>query len=131
MFGEAPISWCSKKESTVALSTCEAEYIAASIGSCQGLWLGKLLTELKIQEASPVNLFVDNKSAINLAKHPVDHGNSKHIETRYHFIRDKVNKEQLKLIYCKSEDNLADILTKPLKRSMFEELRDKLLFQVD
>ena len=86
---------------------------------------------MKIQESKPVNLFVDNKSAINLAKHPIDHGNNKHIETRFHFIRDKVNNGEVKLTYCKSEENIADMLTKPLKKNRFEELRNKLMIEAD
>ncbi|XP_040864966.1 secreted RxLR effector protein 161-like [Glycine max] len=101
MYGGALISWSSKKEDPVALSTCEAEYIAASLGACQGLWLRKMLKEMKIQKKEPIFLLIDNKSAISLAKNPIDHGNNKHIDTRYHFIRDKVEKGKIKLIYCK------------------------------
>ena len=86
---------------------------------------------MKIQKKEPVYLLIDNKSAINLAKNPVDHGNNKHIDTRYHFIRDKVNKGKIKLIYYKSEDNLTDLLTKPLKKAKFEELRSKLMIEAD
>ncbi|XP_028220359.1 7-hydroxymethyl chlorophyll a reductase, chloroplastic-like [Glycine soja] len=128
MYGGALISWSSKKEDPVALSTYEAEYIAASLGACQGLWLRKMLKEMKIQKKEPVCLLIDNKSAISLAKNLVNYGNNKHIDTRYHFIRDKVNKGKIKLIYSKSKDNLADLLTKPLKKAKFEELRKFILF---
>ena len=101
MYSGSLISWSSKKEDPVALSTCEAEYIVASLGACQGLWLRKMLKEMKIQKKEPICLLIDNKSAISLAKNPVDHGNNKHIDTRYHFIRDKVEKGKIKLIYCK------------------------------
>jgi len=69
---------------------------------------------------------MDNKSAIGLAKHPMPHGRSKHIETMFHFLCDQVSKEKLELEFCRSEDQVADILTKPLKSIKFKELRDKL-----
>ena len=86
---------------------------------------------MKIQKKEPICLLIDNKSTINLAKNPVDHGNNKHIDTRYHFIMDKVDKGKIKLIYCKLEDNLADLLTKPLKKAKFKELRSKVMIKAD
>ena len=86
---------------------------------------------MKIQKKERVFLLIDNKSAISLSKNPVDHGNNKHIDTRYHFIRDKVNKGKIKLIYYKLEDNLVDLLTKPLKKAKFKELRSKLMIKAD
>jgi len=88
--GGAPISWNSTKESVVALSSCEAEYIAASEASCQAVWLGTLLKELKIELSHKAKLLVDNKSTIDLARHPTSHGRSKHIETHFHFLREQV-----------------------------------------
>lgn len=84
------------------------------------------MKELSIQEKQVMKLKVDKKSAINLAKHPISHGRSKHIEIKYHFLRDQVNKRKLELSYCKSEENVADILTKALKKNIFEGLRSKL-----
>jgi len=72
------ISWSSKKQGAVALSSCEAEYIAASLAACQGLWLQMLVDELKLDNEERIELLVDNVSAINLAKHPVAHDRSKH-----------------------------------------------------
>ena len=86
---------------------------------------------MKIQKKKPVCFLIDNKSAISLAKNPIDHGNNKHINTRYHFIKDKVNKGKIKLIYYKLEDNLVDLLTKPLKKAKFKELRSKLMIRAD
>ena len=123
MIEGAPISWSSKKQSIVALSSCEAEYVAASYAACQAAWIEMLLEELRIMESKKIKLFVDNKSAINLANHPMSHGRSKHIERRYHFLRDQVNKGKLDLEYCKTEVQLADIFTKPLGRARFDELK--------
>ena len=92
LFGGAPISWCSKKQDVVALSTCEAEYIAACSAACQACWLSSLLEELGVVTTDAVKLLVDSKSAIDLAKNPVSHGRSKHIETKFHFLRDQVTK---------------------------------------
>ena len=108
----------------MALSSCEAEYIAACEASCQAAWLSSLMEGLKFDLGGRVRLLVDNKSAINLANHPASHGRSKHIETKYYFIREQVNKGRLDLIHCRSEVQLADILTKALKRDRFKELRN-------
>jgi hypothetical protein len=123
MLGGALICWSSKKQGIVALSSCEAEYVAASYAACQAVWIEMLLKELLINNAVKVKLLVDNKSAIDLANHPMSHGRSKHIERRYHFLRDQVNRENLELEYCKSEIQLADILTKPLKKARIDELK--------
>jgi hypothetical protein len=123
MLGGALICWSSRKQGIVALSSCEAEYVAASYAACQAVWIEMLLEELMVSDTIKVKLFVDNKSAIDLANHPVSHGRSKHIERRYHFLRDQVNRGKLKLKYCKSESQLADILTKPLKKARIDELK--------
>lgn len=92
LFGGAPISWCSKKQDVVALSICEAEYIAACSAACQACWLSSLLEELGVVTTDAVKLLVDSKSTIDLAKNSVSHGRSKHIETKFHFLRDQVTK---------------------------------------
>lgn len=125
LLNDAPISWCSKKQSVVALSSCEAEYVAGSFAACQGVWIEELLRELKIVMKTPLQLKIDNVSAINLSKNPVSHGRSKHIEVRYHFLRDLVNKERVILQYCNTEVQLADFLTKALKVDRFEALKKK------
>ncbi|CAJ2633078.1 unnamed protein product [Trifolium pratense] len=81
-YGGSPISWCSKKEPVVALSSCEAEYIAASLSTCQAIWLKNLIEEISQDRCETVTLKIDNVSAINLAKNPIAHGRSKHIELR-------------------------------------------------
>ncbi|KAK2402146.1 putative mitochondrial protein [Trifolium repens] len=125
-FQGAPVSWCSKKQSVIALSSCEAEYVAGSLASCQANWLQSLLSEMGIIEDITVVLNLDNKSAINLAKNPISHGKSKHIETRFHFLRDQVSKGKLKLEFCSSEDQQADIMTKAVKRDQFLKLRREI-----
>ena len=75
----------------VALSSCEAEYIAGSYVACQAIWIRYVLEEMEVEVKKPLVLQIDNKSAINLAKNPVLHRRSKHIEARIHFLREKVN----------------------------------------
>ncbi|XP_074348951.1 secreted RxLR effector protein 161-like [Apium graveolens] len=82
------ITWSSQKQKCVARSSCEAEFMAATAASCQAIWLKKLLMQITGIGIQPVTLFIDNKSAIDLAKNPVFHGRSKHIDVRFHFIRE-------------------------------------------
>ncbi|GAU32209.1 hypothetical protein TSUD_277890 [Trifolium subterraneum] len=123
---DSPISWSSKKQTVVALSTCEAEYISACYATCQGVWLLSLLKEMKMYQQDEFELMVDNKSAISLAKNPVAHGRSKHIETKFHYLRNQVTKGKLKLAHCRTEIQVADILTKSLKIERFKDLREML-----
>lgn len=124
--GENPITWVSQKQRIVALSSCEAEYIAATGGTCQGIWLTKIIASLRGNNHVKPVLKIDNKSAISLANNPVHHERSKHIDTRFHFIRDAVKNGDIKLDYTRTEVQLADILTKPLGRQRFLELRNKI-----
>ncbi|XP_057443849.1 uncharacterized mitochondrial protein AtMg00810-like [Lotus japonicus] len=124
--GDAPISWCSKKQPIVALSSCEAEYVAASFGACQAVWLSMLLEEIGLKSSRVMKLLIDNKPAIDLAKYPVAHGRSKHIETRFHFLRDQVSRGKLELEHFPIEEQLADLFTKPFKAERFSLLCKKL-----
>ena len=121
-----PISWSSKRQSVVALSTCEAEYISACSVACQALWILSLISELNLKTDDFVELQVDNKSTIDLARNLVSHGHSKHIETKFHFLRDQVNKGRIRLKHCGTDLQLADIMTKVLKADKFKLLRNML-----
>ncbi|KAH7858787.1 hypothetical protein Vadar_028059 [Vaccinium darrowii] len=125
-FGHSPITWQSQKQKVVALSSCEAEYIAATTAACQGVWLSRLLSDLIDEEPKAVTLNIGNKSAIALCKNPVFHDRSKHIETRYHFIRECIEDGRIAVEYMATNNQLADILTKALGRVKFLELRDKI-----
>ncbi|RDY02153.1 Copia protein, partial [Mucuna pruriens] len=105
----------------VALSSCEAEYIVASMGACQALWLENLMSEMKIGKEEPIKILIDNRLTISLAKHPIAHGRSKHIEIKFHFLRD-----QLELKYCSTNEHVTDILTKLLKDDQFKMARDMI-----
>ncbi|CAL8095197.1 unnamed protein product [Prunus armeniaca] len=91
---------------------------------CQAIWLRRILEELRGLQEGPTPVYCDSNSAIKLSKNPVLHGRSKHIDVRYHFLRDLTNDETIDLIYCISEDRVADILTKPLKLPAFSKLRN-------
>ncbi|XP_074327753.1 secreted RxLR effector protein 161-like [Apium graveolens] len=127
--GSAIFSWSSKKQQTVPLSTCEAEYIAAAACACQAIWLSYILGELNLAKEDPVTIYVDNKSAISLAKNPVSHSRSKHINIKYHFLREQVNDKNVELVHYRTEENLADIFTKPLKPEIFQKMKNKLGMQ--
>ena len=90
--GNSAITWNTMKQNVVALSSCEAEYIAASVASCQEIWIVRFVEELLNIKVRPFKLFVENKSAIALSKNPSQHGQSKHIDRKFHFIRDCVEK---------------------------------------
>ena len=117
--GDTAFTWYSKKQAIVTLSTCEAEYVAASSAVCHAVWLRSLLKEMKCLQKGATKLCVDNKSAIALSKNPVYHERSKHIDVRYHFIREQVKNKEIEPVYIKSEDQVADIFTKPLKAELF------------
>ncbi|CAJ2632822.1 unnamed protein product [Trifolium pratense] len=126
LLNNAPIAWCSKKESVVALSSCEAEYIAASLCACQAIWLVNLMEEMTSEDHGSVTMNIDNISAINLAKNPVAHGKSKHIEMRFHYLREQVNNGKLYLKHCRSGEQLADILTKAVQIEVYKRLRNMM-----
>ncbi|KAD3336320.1 hypothetical protein E3N88_31839 [Mikania micrantha] len=125
-FNERPITWSSQKQQTVALSSCEAEFMAATAAACQAIWLRGLLAEITGEQEQQILIKVDNKSAIALMKNPIFHGRSKHINTRFHYIRECVEREQIKVEHISGEEQRADILTKALPKIKFSEMRDKL-----
>jgi hypothetical protein len=109
----------------VALSSCEAEYIAASTTSTQVLWLIRLLSDLLGRDTGAVELRVDSKSALALAKNPIFYEQSKHIRVSHHFIRGCLEEGSIKPGYINTKDQLADLLTKPLGRIRFLPLCSK------
>ncbi|XP_074291616.1 secreted RxLR effector protein 161-like [Silene latifolia] len=120
--GPCLISWASKKQNTVALSTAESEYVSAALCCAQVLWVRQQLRDYGIIfDSTPI--FCDNTSAINISKNPIQHSRTKHIDIRHHFLRDHVEKGQIRLKFCRTEDQIADIFTKPLEREQFVKLR--------
>jgi len=121
---DCPITWCSQKQQVVTLSSCEAEFMAATEAAKQAIWLQELLAELICTECEKVTIRVDNKSAIALTKNPVFHGRSKHIHRRYHFIQECVENGQIEVEHVPGVRQKADILTKALGKIKFLEMRE-------
>jgi hypothetical protein len=110
-----PIAWCSKLQTTIAISSMEAEYMAAFFAVQEVVWLKGVLSEMDLDYGQPVPLLIDNQSAIRLAKNPMYHKRSKHIEIKWHWLREKVAEQHVvELVYVRSMDNTADIFTKAL-----------------
>lgn len=124
--GSNLISWCSRKQRTVARSSTEAEYKSLADTAAELSWLQSLLGELGVFIATAPLLWCDNIGATYLAANPIFHARTKHIEVDFHFVREKVARKDLHIRYISTHDQLADIFTKPLGTSRFEFLRDKL-----
>jgi hypothetical protein len=124
--GSTMISWRSRKQKSIALSTAEAEYIATCEACTEAVWLRKLISGLFDQVPYSTIIYCDNQSCIRLSEHPVFHEQSKHIEIKYYFIRDEVQEGEVKLQYISTDEQTADILTKPLSRLKFAYLRDNM-----
>jgi hypothetical protein len=120
--GSSLVSWHSLKQRVVTMSSCEAEYVAATSAATQGVWLAWLLADLKKEEAGLVELRVDNKSALALMRNPVFHERSKHINVRYHYVRQCIEEGSIRADFISTKDQLADIRTKALGRVRFQEL---------
>lgn len=125
-FLSSPITWCSQKQETVALSSCEAEFMAGTEAAKQAIWLQDLFSEIVGKQGERVVIYIDNKSAISLSKNPVFPGRSKHIHRRYHFIRECVDNDLIEVHHVAGSHQRADILTKPLARTRFKEMRSIL-----
>ena len=123
--GNNLITWVSQKQKLVTLSSYEAEYVAAA-AACQGVWLSRLIGNLVGKELAPVKMLMDNMSVIALSKNPVHHERSKHIDTKFHFIRECVEDGKVQVDHVGTAGQLADILTKPLGRVKFLEQRRAL-----
>uniref|UniRef100_A0AAV1UAI6 Integrase catalytic domain-containing protein n=1 Tax=Peronospora matthiolae TaxID=2874970 RepID=A0AAV1UAI6_9STRA len=121
----APVSWGSKKQPSVSLSTSEAEYIALSLSIQEGKWIHRLLCEIVMaanEEGPELMIHEDNQSCIKMTKNPVNHGRAKHIDIKYHHIRDEVKRGEVKLKYCETAVMLADIMTKGLHGPRHKEM---------
>ena len=120
------VSWYNREQISLALSSVEAEYMAASLAACEAIWMRKILFGLFGSHLDPTVIHCDNQSCIKLSINPVFHDRSKHIDIRYHHIRDCVQQKIVLLQYIPTEDQVADILTKAFTRRKFEYHRDKI-----
>eukprot|EP00253_Pinus_taeda_P009302 PITA_09302 len=121
-----PISWSSKKQLIVSLSSTEAEYKALCSATCEAIWLRRILEDVGETQQAPTVTRCDNKSTIKLANNPIYHARTKHIETQHHFLRETLQSKEIDLSYCNTSENVADIFTKPLGKAKFEICRNKL-----
>jgi len=126
MFSQAAVSWTSQLQKSVALSTTEAEIVAASEGAKQLTWLTRLLSKLVgLNELSPT-LYVDNASAIKLAKNPKFHKRTKHVEVRHFYVRERVLNGDISIEHIEGTKQLADLFTKTLECNQYKTLRKKI-----
>lgn len=116
--GGGAISWSSKKQPTVALSSTEAEYRAVCAATCEVVWLRQLLDELGFPQRKGSSILCDNQSCLAIARNPVFHARTKHIEIQYHYVREQFLAGAVTLDYCRTEDNLADLFTKALQQQV-------------
>ena len=124
LWGNAALSWGSRKQKCIALSTCEAEIIALSEAAKDVVYLRKLVDGLGASEPNPTKLMTDSKSARDVSYNPEHHDRMKHVERRHFFVRDMVESFELEVPYVPTDQNPADFFTKPMKNaSRFRELR--------
>ena len=122
LLAKGAVSWLSKKQATVALSTTEAEYVALSTATQEAIWLQRLFTDVGEPLEEPVVINEDNQGAIAMAKNPVGHARTKHIDIRYHFVLEGVRNGTIIMKYVATGEMVADILTKSLPQHPFEKL---------
>eukprot|EP00253_Pinus_taeda_P013726 PITA_13726 len=121
--GSRPITWACKKQSTISLSSIEAEYCDVVEASKDTLWLLQILSEFGFQQQHPTTLWCDNQSAIQLCKDPIQHQRSKHIELHMHFINKVIHDHVLEVQYYSTDDQVVDIFTKALTEVKFTKLQ--------
>ncbi|KAL9437846.1 hypothetical protein AB3S75_023671 [Citrus x aurantiifolia] len=126
MLGSSPISWKSKKQHTIARSSVEAEYRATATATCELKWLKGLLMSLGVDHSRPMHLYCDSQATLHLAANLVFHQRTKHIEVDCHFVRDEIQRRNIRPAYVSTNIQLADIFTKALGSKEFEFLLHKL-----
>ncbi|EOY17116.1 Cysteine-rich RLK (RECEPTOR-like protein kinase) 8 [Theobroma cacao] len=120
------VTWRCKKQPVVARSSAEAEFRALAQGTCELIWLKRLMEELKVSSMGPMKLYCDNKAATSIAHNPVHHDRTKHVEIDRHFIKEKIEDGVICMTYVPTKQQIADVLTKGLPRPSSEVLVDKL-----
>jgi hypothetical protein len=124
--GNSLVTWLNKKQGSISLSTTEAEYIDTATCCTQVLWMIQTLADLEVKYTVPIPIYCDNTSAISVSKNPVLHSKTKHIPIKYHFLREQVTNQIVQVHYIPTSEQIANIFTKPLAKTLFEYLRQKL-----
>ena len=125
MLSGGAVSWKSRKQTCVALSTAEAEYVALVNAAQEVIWMRQLMENLECKQSEPTVVYEDNQAAICIAQNSRYHNKMKHIDIKYYFIREKVADSTIQLKYCPTNEMLADKLTKGIKYKKFVSLRNK------
>ena len=124
--GTSTVSWCSRKQATVAKSSTEAEYVALSTATQEVIWLRRFLVNIGVSIKGPVQIYEDNQGAIDIAKNPKHHDRTKHIDVCHHFVRERVALNDITVSYCPTGEMIADVLTKGLPVVKFRRFREEL-----
>ena len=127
MYAGGCLSWNSRLQPTVAKSSTEAEYIGLSSACDEAVWLRQLFCDLGHSFQQPTTIYEDNQGAIDLSYNPVHHKRTKHINVRYHSIREKVEEGTIAIKHIPTENQVADLLTKSISKGRFEALRSMIL----
>lgn len=122
LIAEGPISWLSKKQAIVTSSTSEPEYVAVSVATHEKVWIRRLLEDLQALTEGLTIIMEDNQGAIEIAKNPILHARTKHIDIRYHYVCEALQEGIITLNYCLTNKMIANLLTKGLSRGRFETL---------
>ena len=126
LLGGNIISWASKKQPVVALSTTEAEYIALCLATQEAVWLRRLLASIGQQQKIPTTIFEDNQGTISMSRNPRNHSRTKHIDIKFHFVREAIERHETDIVHCTTQDMVADTFTKGLPKPAFERHRISL-----
>jgi hypothetical protein len=127
--GSRIVSWSSKKQPIVSLSSTEVEYKALCAATCEVVWLRRLLQDVGEEKNKPTMIKCDNQSSIKLANNPIYHARTKHVDAQFHFVREKLQSNEISLMYCNTCENTADIFTEPLGKIKFELFREMLVVE--
>ena len=130
IMSNGPISWQSKQQTSVALSSMEAEYMALSAATQEAIWLRMILTDFDNNFNDSIVIYEDNQSCIDYSNNPVQFKRTKHIDQRYHFVKDQVLLRTILIKKIPTKDNLADVFTKPLEVSQFHYLISQFLYRL-
>lgn len=122
----ATVSWTTRRKTSVALSSAEAEYMALSVAVTEVLWLRRLLVDLGVKIDEPTVIFEDNQACIRVAEDDKKMKRLKHVDVRYHFVRDEIQKGVIRLVYVPTDSQIADVMTKGLNKTQFVKLRELL-----
>ena len=128
--GSAAIAWCSKQQPIVALSSTKAEYGGVVVATCEIIWLKRLLRDLQVEVTPVKTIYYDKLSSIQLAKNPIFHARTKHIEVHYHFFCERVLFGEVELVYVATDRKIADIFTKPISVIKLRHFRVCLAYNI-